>query len=145
MTPEAEKIIREATGMGACVLANRIHDLREAIYMLLSPQGREFAMRNGYPTAAVFRRNMEALGKIEGVYVDAGRRGVSGTHDIVAVGDTELTVHATGTARLHHIMAMHGARVHIRASNHAVVTATEAGGTIMIDNDGTAVIKIERP
>lgn len=144
MTKDIEKIVNTATRLNACRRVLGITDMESAISTLLTPQGREFAMRTGYPSLATFRDNLAEVSQVYGVYVDAGKC-ICAAHDIVAAGDTDLTAIVSGTERLYHVMAMHGARVRIDARDHAVVTATSIGGDIEITNDGTAAINIEEP
>lgn len=143
MTSNIDKIISEAISRKACGKVREIRSMGNAISVLLSAQGREFAIRTGYPTASVFRDNRDALSGVPGVYVDAGHIHASG-HDTVAVGDTVVTVEAGNPDGLYHIISMHGAHVILDASDYAVVTLTVIDGTFEIVNDGTAAITIER-
>lgn len=143
MTNDIEKILETAKGYRACDKTEGITDMPSAIATLLSPQGREFALNTGYPDLATFRENTEGLGKVRGVFVDRGKC-LASNMDCIAVGDTDLTLTLSGTDRLHHVMAMHGAHVTVDARRHAVVTITKVGGTVTVTGDGTAAINIEK-
>ncbi len=143
MTKSVEKIVNTAARFNACNIVSEIKDMNSAIATLLTPQGREFAMRTGYPSFAAFRENVAELSRIPGVFIDAGKC-VCSIYDTVSVGDTFLTVMAFGVERIYHVMAMHGARVRIDARNHAVITATSIGGYFEFINDGSAIINIEK-
>jgi len=143
MTKSIEKIVNTATRFHACGKEHEIEDMKSAITTLLTSQGREFAMRTGYPYLVVFRDNVAELSRVPGVYIDAGRC-VSSMYDTVSVGDTSLTVIASGAERLYHVMVMHGATVKVDARNYAVATVTSVGGSIEVNNDGTAIINIEK-
>lgn len=143
MNKNVEDILNSARRYRACNALEQITDIKSAIDVLLTPQGREFAVNTSYPSLDAFRVNMDALAGINSVLVDAGRV-LTHNHDIVAVGDTAVTVKASGPRALYHVMAMHGAKARVEARNFAVVTITSVGGTIEYDNDGTAVIAIER-
>lgn len=142
MTHDIEKILREAHGYKACDKTDGITDMQSAITTLLSPQGREFALNTGYPTLSVFRENMESVSKVRGVFADRGKC-LASNMDCVAVGDTDLTLSLSGTDRLYHVMAMHGAHVTVDARRYATVTVTKAGGTVSVTGDGTAAVNIE--
>lgn len=138
-----QQIINSARGRGACEAVEGMITFRDAIGLLLSPQGREFALLTGFPWISTWRENASEIDRFGEIYLDCGRcRAVNA--DCVAVGETSMEITLHGTARLYHIMAMHGAHVALHAGNHAVVTVTEAGGTIEIHNDGTAAITIEK-
>ncbi|MCM1295857.1 MAG: hypothetical protein NC311_09975 [Muribaculaceae bacterium] len=143
MTKDIEKILETAQRYKACDVAHKITDMPSAIATLLSPQGREFALHTCYPDLATFRENAEAVAKVRGVFLDRGKCLVSNI-DCIAVGDTELTLSLSGTDRLYHVMAMHGAHVTVDARRYATVTVTKAGGSVTITGDGTAAISIEK-
>ena len=134
-----QQIINSARGRGACEAVEGMITFRDAIGLLLSPQGREFALLTGFPWISTWRENASEIDRFGEIYLDCGR-----CRAVMAVGDTPMEITLHGTARLYHIMAMHGAHVALHAGNHAVVTVTEAGGTIEIHNDGTAAITIEK-
>lgn len=142
MTKELEEIIAKARRLNACDKLSEISDIKSAINILLTPQGREFAQLCKFPSLDDFRKNKQYLAVKDKVYLDFGKVVTNGP-DIIAVGDTEVTVYASGAKALYHIMAMHGARVEINAVNYAVVTATSVGGTIEYKTDGSAVIVLE--
>ena len=143
MTQDIEKILKEAHGYKACDKTESITDMQSAISTLLSPQGREFALNTGYPALSVFRENMESVSKVRGVFVDCGKC-LASNMDCVAVGDTDLTLSLSGTDRLCHVMAMHGAHVTIDARRYATVTITKVGGSVTVTGDGTAAVNIEK-
>lgn len=137
-------IMAGAVKRGACAAAEGVTTFREAVELLLSPQGREFAMRTGYPWISTWRENADEADRCAGVYLDCGScRAVNA--DCVAVGRTEMALTLHGAERLYRVVAMHGARVRLNAGGYAVATVTEAGGTVEVVNDGTAIITIERP
>ncbi len=143
MTKEIEKIMNDAISLNACRKVLEIDSMEKAIFILLSPQGREFALRTGFPDVKTFRDNIEEVSKVDGVFVD--QSGNILNHDCVAVGESHVEVWAEGAEKLIHVMAMHGAKVTLYANDYAVCTITEVnGGTVEIINDGTAVINIER-
>lgn len=142
MTRNMEEILKTLHRLNACDISSQITDIKTAIGVLLTPQGREFALNTNYPTLAAFRENMAILADMDNVFVDSGSI-VTDKYNIVAVGNSDITLYAVGTEALYHVMAMHGATVKIDARNYAVVTATSVGGNIEFTNDGTAVIAIE--
>lgn len=143
MTKDIEKILETAQRYKACEKTDNITDMPSAIATLLSPQGREFALNTGYPDITTFRENATELSKVRGVFIDLKRR-LASNMDCIAVGDTNLTVSLSGTDKLYHVMAMHGAHVTVDARRYATVTITKAGGTVTITGDGTAAINIEK-
>lgn len=142
MTKEVDKIVKVAQKYKACAKALEIDSIESAISVLLSPQGREFAINTKFPSIETFRDNKSALENLSNVLVDASAT-VSNIYNMVIAGDSEITFIASNTKALYHIVAMHGARVKIKASNYAVITATKINAEIECINDGTAIIKIE--
>lgn len=127
----------------ACCLTNSISDANQAITTFLSPQGREFALNTGYPRLEDIRNTSDIWMNDRRIHLDSGNVTV-GDYDSIAAGDTSLTLIADKPSKLYHVMAIHGARVTVKASEYAVVTATNVCGTIEVVNDGTAVINIEK-
>lgn len=142
MTKNVEDIISTAKRLHACGTLSQITDLKSAIEVLLTPQGREFALNTHYPTLQIFRENKEDFKGFDNVFVDSGAV-VSDCRDIVAVGDSDVVVYAIDPKSLYHIVVMHGATVRIDARNYAVVTVTSVNGNVESSTDGTAIIKIE--
>lgn len=142
MTQGVNKIVKVAQRYKACAKALEIDSIESAISVLLSPQGREFAINTKYPLIEVFRDNKSAAEGLSNVIIDSSAV-ITDIHDMVVAGNSEITFIASGTKALYHIIAMHGAKVTIKASNYAVVTATKINAEIECINDGTALIKIE--
>lgn len=136
-------IIGKARRYGACRAADGIYTASDAISILLTAQGREFAMNTSFPGAMEFRGMKAELQDDGRVFIDSGET-TCNRQDAVAVGDSVLDYIADRPDELYHIVVMHGAKVRIRASRYAVVTATNIGGEIIIENDGTALINIEQ-
>lgn len=137
-----QDIIKGAKRFHACEIADSIFSVDDAINMFLSPQGREFAMNTGYPRIEDLRVSSELWKDNHRVFLDTGDS-ISNSTDALAIGNTNLTINADNPNKLYHIMAMHGAKVTIKASGYAVVTATNIGGRIEVINDGSASIDIE--
>lgn len=135
-------IINSAKEYKACEIADGISSPHEAITALLSPQGREFALNTSFPHVDDFKAIESDLLKDSRVFLNSGVVSCR-QYKAVAIGDTTLDFVAYKPTALYHIMAMHGAKVTIKASRYAVVTATNIGGSIEVINDGTAVVNIE--
>lgn len=135
-------IIRSAKEYNACEIADAIGSSHEAITALLSPQGREFALNTGFPHIEDFRALQADLSKDSRVFLDAGAVSCR-QYRAVAVGDTLLDFVAYKPTALYHVIAMHGAKVRIKASRYAVITVTNIGGSIEVINDGSAVVNVE--
>lgn len=138
-----EDIKRTALALGACGKAERINTTEDAIALLMSPQGREFALKTGFPDLETWRGHREDANRCPGTYVDT-RNVFASNHDTIAIGDAEVRVTLNRGDKLYHIMAMHGARVEIQASNYAVATVTAIDATVRVTNDGTARVRVEQ-
>lgn len=132
------------TRYGACRLADGISSLESAVRMMFTPQGREFCVKTGFPTLEFLRAHKEELNTIRGIYIDAGLVRVHYNHDVLIAGETAATLYANKPDRLYKMIAMHGATAYIKAKNYAVVTATEIKGDVVIQNDSTAKVIIEK-
>lgn len=132
-----------ALNLGACYKVESINSISAAIALLMTPQGREFALNTGFPTPEAWRDNSAAVNAVPGVYLDNPDVNVV-NHNCVAIGNTILRVGFSGTDLLYHVIAMHGAKVEINASKYAVVTVTNINADVTVTNDGTAVVRVEQ-
>lgn len=139
-----DELRRYLNGLGACGLKDSVDSPESAVRILFTPQGREFALKTGFPTLAFLREHREELNGIRGVYIDTGLVRAHGEHEVLVAGDAAVTFFADSPDAIYKVIAMHGATAYIRGSGHAVVTATEIKADIMHQNDGTAKITIER-
>ena len=138
-----DDIQKSALSLGACDLVKFLNSIEDAVELLMTPQGREFALKTGFPTLEVWRANAEKVNATPRVFLDTLNVNV-GNHDCVAIGNTKLHVNLNGVDQLYHVIAMHGAEVEINASNYAVVTVTSIKATVRITNDGTANVTVEQ-
>ena len=144
-----EELLEGARERGACGKAQGVDTLDGLVGLYLSPQGQEFCLKHGYPTGADWDRIRREIGEAElrrrGIYVDAGpgNRVKDPGAAVVAVGaGTELTVELTGPGEtVARIVALEGARVHVRARGYAVFEmVTDGKGFVeMIEKDETAI------
>lgn len=140
MTEEIKTIREEARRMGACNLADKVHDWQSLARILLSAQGLEFVQKNqGDELMALFRAHGAAVADY-GIMVDAGQVEVTKTRRAAFVGETSATVEAEGTEKAYVLAAIGGARLTVKASGYAVIRLYNIGGEVSIENDGTAII-----
>ena len=135
---------------GACNKVESINSIADAVGLLLTPQGREFALKTGFPTYEVWREVWDLLPadeepRINGIHilVDSVRM-IMHNEDAIVVGLSKLLVDFNRPDKLHHVIAMHGAEVEIQASNHSVITVTNVGAKVSVINDGSAIVNIEK-
>lgn len=138
-----ENIKKRALEIGACTKVKSLESIKSAVELLLTPQGREFAMKTGFPSLDTWRANKDHIADLPEVFLDI-EKGEAVNQDCVCIGDSDVSVELNNTARLYHIIAMHGASVEINASDYAVVTVNEIGSKIKIKNDGTAIVTVEQ-
>ena len=136
-------IKKSALALGACNKVESIKSVSDAVDLLMTPQGREFAIKSGYPTLPVWEANeMEAVATGK-VLINAGLV-VSSDPDIVVVGSSTVKYLADSPDYLHHVIAMHGAKVIVDARNYAVVSVTAIDATVEVSNDSTAKVTVEQ-
>ncbi len=135
------EIKRAALLLGACGMIKGAASIKEAVGLLQTPQGREFALKTGFPSLELWREHGVEVKDM--VFLDRGRVSVSG-RDAIAIGRTRMEASFSSPDKLYHIIAMHGATVEITASNYAVVSVTSINSTVRVKNDGTAIINIEQ-
>lgn len=145
-----------ALAYGACDKVSGISSINDAISLLMTPQGREFALKTGFPTLQIWRSNKDALKdwknhisnqlyEFQSKLVIIDESPCRGNNlDMIVVGDTKYTAIFDNPNRLYHLIAMHGAKVEINASNYAVVTVTNINSEVKISNDGTAKVTVEQ-
>lgn len=132
-----EKIKAQARSLDGCAKVEEIKDCESAIKILFSPQGREFAVKNAFPSLETFR-GIDGLDEY-GVFVDRGEIQCSDRYDMAFVGNCKATIKADKNAHLYHILVCYGAECLIEASKYAVVTVSKIGEcAVNIVNDGTA-------
>lgn len=139
-----DELKKYLNGLGACSLKGEVDSLESAIRMMFTPQGREFCIKTGFPTLDFLRKHKEELNAIPGVFIDCGYTYISSRHNVLAAGDTALTLMADKPTAIYKPIAMHGATVVINASCYAVVLAAEIKAGIEVFNDGTAKVTIEK-
>lgn len=137
---EIKAMAREA---GACGRIEEVTDMGSACRMLFTPQGREFAVKRGFPTLDMFRGIPASVLSREGIYVD--RRGsIVRRYSVAIAGESEVTIDADNTGAVYKVMLFHGAKARVNATNYAVVTVTRVGECeCEITDDGTAKIMME--
>lgn len=153
---EINDIKETAFNLGACDKVESINSINDAVELLLTPQGREFALKTGYPSIDVWRANKEKLNdwkknNSNPLYDSQSKIAVidespcrGNNLDMIVVGNTKYTAIFDNPYRLYHIIAMHGAKVEIKASNYVVVTVTNINAETIIHNDGTAHVVVEQ-
>lgn len=131
-----DEILKKAVGLGACAKSETASDWRSLVWLFFSPQGCEFCKEHNYPDLDMFRK---MKGNIEcyGVHVEENIKSVNEDKAIIS-GTAELTYH--GVDRSFKVIIMHGATVHLKVGNYAVVRVENMGGKLNIDNDGTAEV-----
>lgn len=138
-----DSIRRLALALGACDKVESIKSVSDAVDLLMTPQGREFALKSGYPTLPVWEANEMEAAATGKVLINAGLV-VSSEPDIVVVGNSSVKYLADSPNHLHHVIAMHGARVIVDARNYAVVSVAAIDATVEVSNDGTARVTVEQ-
>ena len=117
------KIIDEAIKLGACSKVKNIDNLKKAVSLFFSPQGREFCIDNNYPSLDVFR-SLGDLSKYN-VFVD---KKVSIINKDVALVNSHGELKFT--EGYHFVILMHGATATIEVNEIATVTVEGEGGNI---------------
>lgn len=140
MNEKVNRLIRAALAKGACSGSDKVSDYKSLVWMLFSPQGREFCEENNFPALS----DLEAIkAEVEpyGVFVNSGYVHRNNQPHIALMGDTEATLEYSDVSQVYKIILMHGAKAKIKASNYAVLQITNIGGCkVEIEKDKTVVI-----
>ncbi len=137
-------IKKSALALGACKKINDVRTVGDAINLLQTPQGLEFALKTGFPSLEMWRETACCVYLPEIVLLDMEEDNSCENDDCIIVGDTTLIASYNKPDKLHHIIAMHGSTVEINASNYAVVSVTSINSTVTVKNDGTAIVTVEQ-
>lgn len=144
-------IKKSALALGACNKVESINSIEDAIALLMTPQGREFALKTGFPAYYTWRDLWDSLDEYSDpiinnthLFVDTVKTELMTGKDCIVVGISKVKINAYGPKRIIHVIAMYGADVEINASNYAVVTVTSINATVKITNDGTAIVTVEQ-
>lgn len=132
-----------ALNLGACDKVESINSISDAIDLLLTPQGREFALKTGFPSLELWRTIANHILLPDCVFLDDDKVRVCDSN-LVVVGESLVSIIADKPVYLYHVIAMHGAKVEVYASNYAVVTVTNINAETIIHNDGTAHVMVEQ-
>ena len=135
---EVKEVLNKAVGLGACAQSSKATDWKSLVWLFFSAQGREFCRDNNYPALEMFRAmkgNIEAYG----VHVEEDVKAINENKAIIG-GSAELTYH--GADKAYKVIIMHGASVHLKVGNYAVVRVENISGSFTVDNDGTGRILI---
>ncbi len=135
-------IKKSALALGACDKINGVHSIRDAMSLLMTPQGREFTLKTGYPSLETWRSVADQIWMVD-VLVDCGEADASDC-DFIAVGKSRVKASFSEPKQLYHIIAMHGADIEIEANNYAVVLVTSINSTVAVKNDSTAIVTVEQ-
>ena len=133
---------KAALSLGACNKVESVSSISEALALLMTPQGREFAVKTGFPSLEMWREQSVIIDRIPHVLLDAPKCVVNG-QDLIVIGNTEVVATYNEPDKLHHIIAMHGAKVTVVANNYAVVTVSSYDAEIEFEGDDTALIYTE--
>lgn len=112
---------------GACHMVNRKDDLSEHLF---KAYGIEYLENANLPKEAFLTY------KIKGIRTDDFK---IENESVVAV-DCTGEVNITDNSRVYKVVLLHGAKVKIKAVNHAVVMICPINGTYELDKDDTVVI-----
>ncbi len=117
-----EQTIQRAIELGACAKADAsISSLEDCVKLLKSPQGREWVVKNDYPSLQQLRKFRSCNTEQLGVYIDAGKIDlVDPVGVIVLVGDTDAKIKYTKTER-YTILAIRGAYAEVIAHGFCVL------------------------
>lgn len=138
-----KKITQSAAALGACSKSAKASDWRSLIWLMFSPQGREFCEKHAFPSLSMWSEIKTACDiKQYGVFIDAGFIHIHDRENTALVGDTHATLHFNSPDKVHRVMVMHGASVTLRLRNFAVAHVVKVGsGTeVIIDKDETSVV-----
>lgn len=142
MDDRVRHILDAARSTGACAKTDGVSTLSDAVRLMFSPQGREFCIKHGYPTPNDLREIKGDLAR-HNVHVDAGDVECTNCDGVALIGSTYGRLSYSGTARLYHVIIMHGAEVEVTASRYAVVNIDIYGASVHVtDADGTAKVYI---
>lgn len=117
-----EQTIQRAIELGACGKADAsISSLEDIVKLIKSPQGREWVVKNDYPTLQQCRKFKACNTEKLGVYIDAGDLDlVDPVGVIVLIGDTDARIKYTKTDR-YTILAIRGASAEVQAHGFCVL------------------------
>lgn len=136
------EIKKSALALGACGRISRVSSISEASSLLMTPQGREFALKTGYPDIDTWR-SVSGSAEMSGALIDCGKTKVRDC-DFIAAGESIVEASFRSRRQLYHILAMHGAEVRIVAGNYAVVNVTAINARVIVTDDGTAIVNVEQ-
>lgn len=142
MTPK--DIMKAAIELGACDKSGKASDWGSLVWLLFTPQGREFCEEKNFPPLYMWRKIKDSIVGKHPVNIDAGEIKVNNPKNIAIIGDTTANLSYSGSDTVHKLIVMHGAKAVVRATNYAVLLVVKIGDGCEVEyhNDETAKILI---
>lgn len=146
ITPRS--IIKQAIRLGACNDIQKLFKLGELedvswdelVNQFFNPKVLEFCQNNQFPSLEMLNEIPTGLQKAYYLYIN--RDGETTEHNILVAGDSTVVVSCKKPDMIYNIVAMHGAKVDIKASDYAVVHVVEIGEGVevtFVNKDSTAI------
>lgn len=138
-----KKITQTALRMGACQRATEASDWKSLAWLFFSPQGREFCENHNYPSVPMWSEIKRQHNTTQyGIYIDEGYITVRDNVNTALIGQTYAKLIFSRPDKPHRVILMHGAKAHIKATEHAVVLVVKIGTDceVTVDKDDTATI-----
>ena len=139
-----KRLMAEALELGACGLLNGI-GTEEFARLIETAQGREFCAAHDWPGTESLRGLENDCLRGMGIIAESCAVAGPGVYNVLITGKkTMVAVIMSGTAALHHVVAVDGAEVMVYAGDYAV-GSVEVSGTAkarIINTDGTARVRI---
>lgn len=135
-------ILAEARHLGACKQSQKATDWKSLVWLLFSPQGREFCLDKGYPSVEAFR---EIRHEVEpyGVFVEQRVERENADTALIGVSDGQSVLRYRGVDKAYTVVLMHGAQALVYAGDYAVVRVEKgADCRCEVVNDGSAIVTI---
>lgn len=138
-----DKILQGATSLGACAKTDGIATAAELAALFFSPQGREFCLKNDYPTHEMWKEIKSTTGaeflRDHDIWVDEGIITLTHPKRAAIIGDTRAEISIAGSDTLHRFIILKGASASIHAKNYAVFTTEmDALSAVSVSKDPTS-------
>ena len=138
-----EQLYKKAKQLGCCdIFTGKETEIKEIVTLLMSPQGIEFCVKNGFPSLDDFRYfGNETLNEY-GIYVDSGYIFLDNPKNVIIVGDTKAHICCNST-NVHNIIVIHGATCIVRAKLYSIVHVQKDNSSVVsvLNEDFARVIQ----
>lgn len=137
----AQDILAKAKRYGVCSMLTGEETTEQLMKLVFTPQGVEFCTKFKFPDLNTLRQYKGEQAQSSGIYVDTDVE-LDDPEDVLIAGDAVARLNYKDYSMSHHVIAMHGAKVVIKASGYVAVFVKNAGAELEVIKLDNAIVDV---